>query len=170
MEIILIAAMARNRVIGRNNEIPWHIPGEQEMFRRITWGCPLIMGRKTYESIGRPLPGRRNIIITRNSRNNMQGCEAVHSLAEALQIYEHDKKVFIIGGGQLFQQSIKLADTMILSILDKDIEGDTFFPNFTESDFKLISSQKISGPVSYSINTYCRTASLLPLSKNTTDR
>jgi len=81
MEIILIAAMAANRVIGRNNTIPWHIPGEQKRFKEITWGHPLIMGRRTHESIGRPLPGRRNIVVTRNRHYASPGCEIVHSLA-----------------------------------------------------------------------------------------
>ena len=156
MEIILIAAMAKNRVIGRDNKIPWHIPGEQKIFKQITWGYPLIMGRKTHESIGRVLPGRRNIVVTTNRSYYVNGCEMVHSLDHALQICQKEEKIFIIGGGQLFRQSIKLVDTLILSILDRDVAGDTFFPAFSEEDFKLINRRKIITPVSYTINTYCR--------------
>lgn len=156
MEIILIAAMAKNRVIGRNNEIPWHIPGEQKIFQQITWGHPLIMGRKTHDSIGHVLPGRRNIIITGNRRYQSKDCEVVHSPLEAMQICDQAKKVFIIGGGQLFKQYIKFADTLILSIIDKEISGDTFFPDFSKTDFKLVHSRKITTPVAYYIKTYCR--------------
>jgi dihydrofolate reductase len=156
MEIVLIAAMAKNRVIGRNNEIPWHIPGEQKIFRQTTWGYPLVMGRKTHESIGCVLPGRRNIIITGNRRYQSKDCEIVHSLTESIQICDQEKKIFIIGGGQLFKQFIKLADTLILSILDKEISGDTFFPDFSKTDFKLVQSRRITTPVAYRINTYCR--------------
>ena len=156
MEIILIAAMAKNRVIGRDNKIPWHIPGEQKIFKQITWGYPLIMGRKTHESIGRVLPGRRNIVVTTNRSYYVNGCEMVHSLDHALQICQKEEKIFIIVGGQLFRQSIKLVDTLILSILDRDVAGDTFFPAFSEEDFKLINRRKIITPVSYTINTYCR--------------
>ncbi len=156
MEIIMIAAMAKNRVIGRGNEIPWHIPGEQKMFQRLTWGHPLIMGRKTHESIGRALPGRRNIIITGNRRYSSPGCEIVNSLPESLNACEQEKKTFIIGGGQLYRQGIKFADTLVLSILAQNVDGDVFFPVFSESDFILHDSREITGPVAYHINTYRR--------------
>ena len=115
MELILIAAMASNRVIGRENTIPWNIPGEQTRFKDTTMGHSLIMGRKTWESIGKPLPGRRNIVVTRNSDFQAPGAEIVHSLKEGLALTEGTEKVFIIGGAQLYHLSLERADTLILT-------------------------------------------------------
>jgi dihydrofolate reductase len=156
MEIILIAAMAKNRVIGRDNKIPWDIPGEQTRFKKITMGHPLIMGRKTWQSLGRPLPGRRNIILTTNKEFSPDGAEVVHSLNEALATCAGADKVFIIGGEQLFRHSLPLADTLILSILDREIYGDTYFPKFSTPPFTLVSSKKIQQEDSYTITTYKR--------------
>ena len=156
MEIILIAAMAANRVIGRDNIIPWDIPGEQARFKEITMGHPLIMGRKTYQSIGRPLPGRRNIVVTRNKKFEAGGCEVVHSLKQGLTACRGEEKVFLIGGEQLYRLGLSHADTLILTVLDREVEGDAFFPDFSCPPFKLIRTEKISRPVPYSIQTYQR--------------
>ncbi len=139
MEIILIAAMAANRVIGRKGKIPWHIPAEQRFFRDTTWGFPLVMGRKTYESIGRPLPGRRNIIISRQTGLVISGCDVTSSLIEAIRLCGMVKKVFIIGGAQIFVEAMPLADTIILSTLQREIDGDVYFPEIPEK-FHLRSS------------------------------
>ena len=156
MEIILIAAMAANRVIGRNNTIPWHLPGEQKRFKEITWGHTLIMGRKTHESIGRPLPGRRNIIITRNPDYRAEGCDIAHSLQDAYQMSSPAQRVFNIGGEQLYRQGLDHADKLILTVLQKDIDGDTFFPAFSETDFHLVDRIEVVHPNTYSILTYQR--------------
>jgi dihydrofolate reductase len=156
MEIILIAAMAANRVIGLNNTIPWHLPGEQQRFKEITWGHTLIMGRKTHESIGRALPGRRNIIITRNPQYLSEGCETASSLADAYQMCKGAKRVFNIGGEQLYRQGLGDADKLILTVLQKDIDGDTFFPSIPEKEFQLIDKVDVIQPVAYSILTYLR--------------
>lgn len=156
MEIILIAAMAANRVIGRDNIIPWDIPGEQKRFKETTMGHPMIMGRKTYQSIGRPLPGRRNIVVTRNRNFKADGCEVVHSLEQGLADCREEQKVFIIGGEQLYCAGLSHADTLILTVLDREIEGDAFFPEFSCPPFELVRTEKISLPVPYSIQTYQR--------------
>ena len=135
MEIILIVAMAANRVIGRDNDIPWHIPGEQQRFKRVTMGHTLVMGRRTFESIGRPLPERKTVIITRNEDHAEPGCTIAHSLPEALEYCREDEKVFIAGGGDIFTQAMTITDTIYLTTLHREVEGDIFFPEFSESEF-----------------------------------
>lgn len=156
MEKIIIAAMAANRVIGRGNIIPWHIPGEQKRFQKITWGHALIMGRKTHESIGGPLPGRRNIIITRNRNYRSSGCETVHSLVDAYTLCQEERKVFNIGGEELYRQGLEHADTLILTILSEPYRGDVFFPEFSEDDFVKIGERRIHSCPPYVIRTYHR--------------
>lgn len=156
MEIILIAAMAANRVIGRNNSIPWDIPGEQGRFKEVTMGHPLIMGRKTWQSIGSPLPGRRNIVVTRNRQFKAEGAEVVHSLDQGLETCRDRQKVFIIGGEQLYQIGLELADTLILTVLDQEISGDAFFPEFSCPPFKLIHTEQVTGQLPYAVKTYRR--------------
>ena len=156
MEIILIAAMAPNRVIGLNNQIPWYLPGEQKRFKETTWGHTIIMGRKTHESIGKPLPGRRNIIVSRNPHYKTNGCEVVSSLDQAYTICKDNKRVFNIGGEQLYHQGIHNADTLIITVLQQHFSGDVYFPEFSEADFQLIQSEKIETPIPYTIKTYQR--------------
>lgn len=156
MEIIVIAAMAANRVIGRNNQIPWHIPGEQLRFKETTWGHTIIMGRITYESIGRPLPGRRNIIVTRNHHYHVKGCELAFSLEQAYKLSANDERVFNIGGEQLYRQGIRDADTLILTILPQPVTGDIFFPDFSAKDFICHQVEEVTAPFPYSIHTYRR--------------
>ena len=154
MEIILIAAMAANRVIGRNNTIPWHIPGEQKRFKEITWGHPLIMGRRTHESIGRPLPGRRNIVVTRNRHYASPGCEIVHSLAEAYVLCRGEKRVFNIGGEQLYRQGLNQAETLLLTVLKDPVEGDAYFPDFSDEMYVKVSEEHFNATPPYSIQTF----------------
>ncbi|CAK8719863.1 Dihydrofolate reductase [Candidatus Electrothrix laxa] len=154
MDIVLIAAMAANRVIGRGKTIPWDIRGEQTRFKEITMGHSLIMGRKTWESIGQPLPGRRNIVVTRNPEFQALGAEVVHSLEQGFALAEDGKKVFVIGGGQLYQLALERADTLILTVLEQEVEGDVFFPAFSCPPFVLVRTEKVEEPVRYSILTY----------------
>ena len=156
MEIILIAAMASNRVIGKGNDIPWHIPGEQLRFKKITWGHTLIMGRKTYESIGRPLPGRRNIVVTRNETYDAPGCEVANSFDSALSLCEGEAKVFIIGGAQLYGLSLARASSLILTVLERKVDGDTFFPEFTENDYSIVKSESVTEPERYTVLWYVK--------------
>jgi dihydrofolate reductase len=124
--IKIIVAMSKNRVIGNNNELIWKLSSDLKRFKDLTTNNPVVMGRKTYESIGRPLPNRRNIIITRNLEYEVDDCEIVSSLEEALLLTNND--CFIIGGGEIYNQSIELADKIYLTLVHKDFEGDTTFP------------------------------------------
>ncbi len=143
MEIIVIVAMAKNRVIGRDNDIPWHLPGEQQRFKKITMGHALVMGRKTYESIGRPLPGRTTVIITRQKDYTASGCRIAHSLKEAIQSCARAEKVFIAGGEGIFREGLSYADAIYLTELERDVEGDIFFPEFDPQAFTLLTSERV---------------------------
>jgi dihydrofolate reductase len=134
LKISLIAAISENKVIGRDNDLPWHIPEDLKRFKEITKGHPVIMGRKTYESIGRLLPNRTNIIITRDLKYKVEGALTVFSLESGI---EEAKKVdqdeiFIIGGGQIFEQSMSVANTLYLTIVHTNLEGDVHFPDYSE--------------------------------------
>ncbi len=126
--VTLIAARARNGVIGRNNQMPWKIPGEQAYFKRMTMGYPIVMGRKTWESIGRPLPGRRNIVVTRNRAYTAIGAEVVDSFDNALIQVGNVEQVFVIGGAQLYAAAMPRASRVLLTEIDADFDGDTFMP------------------------------------------
>lgn len=132
--ISLIAALAGNRAIGKDNKLLWHISEDLKRFKRLTSGHPVIMGRKTFESIGKPLPNRTNIIITRDPGYTADGCVVVNSLEKAI---EEAKKVeaeelFIIGGAQIFNQSLPIADKLYLTLVEGDFDGDVFFPDYSE--------------------------------------
>ena len=126
--LTLIVARARNGVIGKDNAMPWKIPGEQAYFKRVTMGHPIIMGRKTWESIGRPLPGRRSIVVTRNAAFAAPGAEAVHDLQAALALCAGAAEAFVIGGAELYRLALPRADRLLITEIDHDFEGDTFFP------------------------------------------
>ena len=145
MKLSLIACMARNRVIGRGNDIPWNVPGEQAIFRRVTSGHAVIMGRKTYESIGRPLPKRTNIVVTRQPDYDAPGCTVVSDLPSALKaVADDEEEAFIMGGGQLYAEAIDRADRIYLSELSKNIDGDVTFPDFDTQDFETISTEEFA--------------------------
>ncbi len=129
-KVSIIVAMAKNRVIGKDNDMPWHLPADLQHFRKMTSGKPIIMGRKTYESIGRPLPKRHNIIVSRNSDYEVDGCDVVSSLDEAVKIAGDVEELFIIGGGFLYNQTIDQADKLYLTFIDLDVDGDTLFPEY----------------------------------------
>lgn len=126
--LTLIAARARNGVIGRNNQMPWKIPGEQAYFKRMTMGHPIVMGRKTWESIGRALPGRRNIVITRDRAYSAIDADVVGSLDDALSLAAEADEIFIIGGGQLYAEAMPRASRLLLTEIEADFDGDTFMP------------------------------------------
>ena len=123
--ISLIVAAARNGVIGNKAKLPWHLPADLKRFKQLTMGHPILMGRKTFESIGKPLPGRTNIVITRQRGFQCCGTTAAHSVEEALLICEDDPEVFVIGGAEIFRQALPLADRIYLTRIHKDFEGDT---------------------------------------------
>ncbi len=133
----MIVARSRNHVIGRDNQMPWKISADLQFFKRVTMGHPVIMGRKTWESIGRPLPGRRNIVVSRNAAYEATGGELVGSLDEALRSLSEFPRVFVIGGEQLFTQAFSKADRLYITEIDMDVDGgDTFFEVPNQSDWK----------------------------------
>ena len=136
--ISLIAAMANNRVIGKDNQMPWHLPADLKHFKAVTLGKPVVMGRKTFESIGRPLPGRRNLVISRQTDLQLDGVDVFHSIEDALADLAGIEEVMIIGGGRLYQQMISFADKLYITWIQTEIEGDTKFPAFDESDYKVL--------------------------------
>ena len=131
-----MVAAAENGVIGRNNDLPWHLPKDLKYFRQTTRGFPVIMGRKCYDSIGRPLPGRKNIILTRNTELLIPGCVVVHSMAEAYQsaLESAKDKVFILGGGEIYRKTMESWDELYLTMIHAEVEGDVFFefPDFSQ--------------------------------------
>lgn len=142
MALALIAAMARGRVIGYQNQLPWHIATDLKHFKTLTTGKTVIMGSKTYHSIGRPLPHRQNIVITRNKDLNLPGCVVVHNITDALRLANvEEQDVFIIGGAQLYKQTLALADKLYLTLLDLDAIGDTYFPDWKLLDWHETSSE-----------------------------
>ena len=135
MLISIIVAMARNRVIGKNGQLPWHVPSDLQRFKKITMGHVLIMGRRTFESIGRPLPGRRTIVVSRNPEYSAAGCEVVASIAAAVECAESATEVFICGGGDIYRQAMPLVERIYLTELDIKIAGDCYFPIWSENEF-----------------------------------
>lgn len=131
----IVVAMARNRVIGRDNRLPWRLPAELAHFKRVTMGKPVVMGRRTWESIGKPLPGRHNIVITRREGYRAEGCTVVNSLADAWKAAAGSDEVCVIGGTSLFEETLPLADVLHLTEVEADVPGDTWFPEFDRSQW-----------------------------------
>lgn len=133
--LTLVAAMGRNRVIGRDGDMPWHFSEDLKHFKRTTIGGVMIMGRKTFDSIGRPLPGRRSIVITRSADWSHEGVEVVHSLDEALMLAGTEAPVFVVGGGEIYAQALPLATRLVLTEIDDAPEGDTYFPDWPRTEW-----------------------------------
>ena len=133
--ISLIAALAQNRVIGIENRLPWKLPEDLAHFKALTLGHPILMGRKTFESLGRPLPGRRNIVITRNSEYQSPGCEVVVTIADAIALCADAEEVFFIGGAELYAQVIPLVARLYLTEVQIKSQGDAWFPEFDPTEF-----------------------------------
>ncbi len=134
--IQIVVAYARNRVIGRDNDLPWRLPGDLAHFKRSTMGCPIIMGRKTWESLGRPLPGRHNIVISRNAAYAASGATVCATLSDALDACADEPRACIIGGEQLFRAALPITDEIIATEIHADVPGDTFFPEFDRSEWE----------------------------------
>lgn len=135
----MVAAMANNRIIGKDNQMPWHLPADFAWFKRCTMGKPIVMGRKTFESIGRPLPGRLNIVISRDSSLAIEGVTTVTSLEQAKQSAGDVDELMIIGGGSIYQAFLPVSDCLYLTFIDADIEGDTQFPDWGKDWSKVYS-------------------------------
>lgn len=157
MEIIIIAAMAQNRIIGRNNKMPWHIPEELQLFKKTTMGHPMIMGRKTFDSLTAPLPGRRHIVLSRDPNYAPPGGEAAPSLAAAFDLCGPVDKVFVIGGAEIFSLALAVATTIILTTIEREIAGDVAFPELSEKDF-IVTDRKHypAGKEPFTVVTYRR--------------
>ena len=140
--ISIIVAVAKNGVIGDKNSLLWHLREDMIHFRTTTSGHPVVMGRKTYDSIGRPLPKRTNVVITRDTNLAIEGCTVVHSLDEAVAMFDKSEEVFIIGGAQIYKQALPIADRIYLTVIDKEYEGDTSFPEIDYSAWKDISREE----------------------------
>lgn len=146
MRVVMIVAMAENRVIGASNKLPWYLPEDLKRFKRLTMGHPMIMGRKTWDSIGRPLPGRESIVVTRQHDFRPEGATVVHSLDAAI---EHARTkgadaAFVIGGGEIFRQALPRADALELTLLHRDVEGDVFFPEIDPAEWREVAREEHS--------------------------
>lgn len=143
-ELVLIAAVARNGAIGKDNGLLFQDPADQRHFKRATMGCPVVMGRKTWESLPprfRPLPGRRNVVVSRNARIVADGAQTASSLVAALSLLVGEARVFVIGGAELYSLALPQADTLMLTEVHADLAGDTFFPAWPRSSFDEVSRQ-----------------------------
>ena len=142
MILSIIAAISKNNVIGKQNKLPWHLPADLKHFKSVTMGKPIIMGRKTFESIGKPLPGRRNIIITHQQDYPAAGCDVFYSIEDALDAINNVPEAMIIGGANLYAQLLPRATRLYITRIDAEIEGDIFFPKIDWSQWQLISEEK----------------------------
>lgn len=139
MRISMIVAMGRNRVIGKDNDIPWKLPAEQQYFKEVTMGHAVVSGRKNFESMGRPLKGRRNIILTRNKEYKYDNCEVIFSKDELFRkFYGSDEEVFIIGGEEIYKMFLPYSKKLYITTIDEDFEGHTYFPEISEDEWTVI--------------------------------
>ncbi len=164
LRVTLIAALSRNRVIGRDGRMPWHIPADLKRFKALTLGHPVVMGRKTFESLlatlGGPLPGRDNIVVTRARDYSAPGCRVVHSLDEALAAASGAQEIFVIGGGEIYALALPLAHRLELTEVDAEFPGDAYFPDFDRGAWREVhrESRAPEGPggLSFDFATYDR--------------
>lgn len=144
MLISLIAAMDRNRLIGRDNGLPWRLPADLRHFKQVTMGKPILMGRRTWDSLGRPLPGRKNIVLTRDAGFTAAGCTVTHSLEQALAAAAGHAEVMVIGGASFYTQLLPRAGRLYLTRIDAEFEGDTWFPDFAPGQWREVSRRNLA--------------------------
>lgn len=157
----IIVAMGKNRCIGKDGDMPWHLPADLRHFKQRTSGHPVVMGRKTYESIGKPLPNRTNIVITRSESYFQEGLLVLNSIKEALKFASKiDEEFYVIGGGEIFKETLPLADRMILTVIDAAPDGDTFFPEWDRTEWTMVSSEAFpadeKNPLDFSVEIWER--------------
>jgi len=159
-EIAIIVAMAQNRTIGIDNALPWRIPEDLRHFKALTMGHHMIMGRKTYDSIGKPLPGRTTVVVSRDRSLEIEGCIVAHSLQEALAACANDDEIFVVGGADIYAQALPLADTLYITEVQQEIAGDAWFPELDRSGWQEMSRerhrQETPQPLEYHFATYRR--------------
>lgn len=153
--IALIVAYTKNRVIGNKGQIPWKIKGEQRRFRELTTGNVVVMGRRSYEEIGRPLPNRTTIVVSNTKNFDAENCMTAKSLAEAIEM-AGDAKIYISGGARLYEEALPLVEKMYITEIDAEIEGDTYFPEFDREQFIREVDEVVEGEIPYSYVTYTR--------------
>lgn len=143
MIVSLLLAASENNVIGKDNQLPWHLPQDLKYFKNLTWGLPILMGRKTFDSIGKPLLGRKSIVITRNESWRHEGVEVVHSIDEAIQKAEAfgAKEIFVIGGAEIFKTALPVAGRIYLTRIHHRFDGDVFFPEISAGEWNLVSNR-----------------------------
>lgn len=160
MEKCIVVAVAANMAIGRDNQLLWHISEDLKMFKRLTMGCPVIMGRKTFLSIGRPLPGRKNIVVSRSWPDAPETVEVAHSLAEAYALCGDVERCFVIGGGQIYREAIDCADALYVTEVHESFEADTFFPEINPETWEQAETSETftdeKSGMSYAFVTYRR--------------
>ena len=144
MILSLLVAADENNVIGKDNKLPWHLPSDLKYFKNQTWGMPILMGRKTFESIGKALPGRKSIVITRNRDWQHEGVAVVHSVEDSFETARQMgvKEIFVIGGAEIFQTSFKEADRIYLTRIHHRFDGDTYFPHLIDTEWKLVKQRR----------------------------
>lgn len=155
----LIVAYTKNRVIGNNGQIPWRIKGEQRRFRELTTGNVVIMGRRSYDEIGRPLPNRFTIVVSRTQKYEAENCVTVGSLTEAIEYAKEnfpDKNIYLSGGAGIYREGFPMADKLFITEIDAEIEGDTFFPEFDESLYDKTIDERVEGDIPFTYVTYTR--------------
>ncbi len=158
--IAMIAAMGLNRVIGSNNKLPWHLPEDLKYFRSVTWGKPIVMGRKTFDSLGRPLPGRTNIVVTNSPGLQIPGASVQGSIDEAIQkamrqaVLDGMDEVMVIGGETVYRQMLERADRLYLTLVDAEPEGDAWFPPVNRDEWTLADKRDVAGTDSYPAHSY----------------
>ncbi|MBC8513432.1 MAG: type 3 dihydrofolate reductase [Candidatus Thioglobus sp.] len=141
MSLSIVVAMDENRLIGKDNKLPWHLPADLAYFKKNTTGKSIVMGRKTYDSIGRPLPNRRNIVISRNSKTLITGCEVLSSIDEMLSITKDEDEVMIIGGASLCEQLLPQVSRLYITKIEGKFDGDVYFPEYNEADWRQVSCE-----------------------------
>ncbi len=156
MLISIIAAVAKNGVIGAGGRMPWKIPGEQKRFRNLTLGQTVVMGRRTFEEIGEPLPGRHTVILSRNRDFDWPGCTTLSSWEQVWEKFADKKELFIAGGAALYRDTIPLAHRLYLTVIEREYQGDVYFPDWKKEDFKQVYSHRVEGKVPYTYYTYVR--------------
>lgn len=140
--VSLIVALAKNRAIGIDNRLPWHLPADLKRFRALTMGHHIVMGRRTYESIGKPLPGRISVVVTRNRDLQIAGCIVVHTLQQAIAACGDDEEIFVVGGAELYAQALAIADRLYVTEIQQDVQGDAYFPVIDRADWQEISREQ----------------------------
>lgn len=166
--ISIIVAMAKNRLIGRNGQIPWHLPSDLQRFKQLTMGHTLLMGRRTLESIGQPLPGRRTIVLSRDPDYSVAGCDMASDIESAIQLADSAEELFICGGAEIYQQTLPLAERVYLTALDTKMEGNCYFPELPAEEFQTIYTEQCKEVINYSFSILQRDHchSPVPLIKN----